>query len=156
MSRGRGRPCTRTARGRGRPVDVDVPWTRTPSGRGRCPREQYTRSVISDRAVADYTLCSAPSDRRDMDLDAERTWTARGRGRHVDVDVTWTWTSRGRGRPKKIADVDMPRTQIRHVRGLAAGAGVSSMGFLTRSACVWHMDHVYDNFTELYALEQRQ
>ena len=119
-----GVPWTRTARGRGRPVDVDVPWTRTPSGRGRCPREEYIISVISDRVVADSTLYSAPSDRRDMDLNAERTWTARGRGRHVNVDVTWTWTSRGRGRHKNIADVDIHGR--RHATDV--GAGVSFMG----------------------------
>jgi hypothetical protein len=131
---------------RGRPVepwsgtvDADAPWTRTARGPGRRAdvdvvlQEQYTRSIISDQVVANYTLYSAPSDRRDMDLDAERTWTTHGRGRPLDVDVTWTWTSRGRGRPKKITDVDMPRTQTRHGRGLAADAGVSSMGFFSLS-----------------------
>ena len=46
-------------------------------------------SIISDRVVADYTLYSAPSDRRDMDLDiAERTLWKKARGRPVDdVDI---------------------------------------------------------------------
>jgi hypothetical protein len=95
-----------------------APWTSR--GRRRCPREQYIiRSIISDQVVADYTsYYSAPSDRRHMDVDAERTRTARGCGRGKS--------------PPKIADVDMPLwTQTRHGRGLAADAGVSSMGFLT-------------------------
>jgi hypothetical protein len=105
----------RGSRGRGCPVDADGPWTRTQSGRGRCPRGQYMRSIISGQVVADCSLYSASSDRRDMDLDAVRTWTARGQS----------------GRPQKIADVDMPRTQCtRHGHGLAVSdAGISSMGF---------------------------
>jgi hypothetical protein len=60
----------RGPRGRGRPVDADAERTWALS-----EGAMYIWSIIiSDQVVvADSTLYSAPSNRRDMDLDAERT-----------------------------------------------------------------------------------